>query len=45
MKALPDSISERISNISSDKETFNNATPFYNDVLSESGYKENLTHY
>ena len=28
IKALPDSISQRISNISSDKATFNNAAPF-----------------
>ena len=34
IKELPDSTSERI---------FNNATFFYNDVLSASGYKENLT--
>ena len=40
IKALPDIISKRISNISSD----NNATPFYNYVLSASGYKENLTY-
>ena len=31
-------------NISSDKATFGNAAPFYNDVLSASGYKENLTY-
>ena len=44
MKALSDSISKRISNISSDKATFNNAAPFYNHLLSASGYKENLTY-
>ena len=43
-KALPDSISKGISNISFDKATFNNAAPFYNDVLSASGYKVNLTY-
>ena len=43
-KALANNISKRISNISSDKATFNNAAPFYNDVLSASGYKENLTY-
>ena len=37
-KALPNSISKRISNISSNKATFNK------DVLSASGYKENLTY-
>ena len=42
IKLLPDNISKRISNISSDKATFNNATPFYNDALSASGYKENI---
>ena len=44
IKALPNSISQRISNISSDKATFNNAAPSCNDVLSASGYKENLTY-
>ena len=44
IKALPDNISKRISNISSEKATFNNAAPFYNDVLSVKGYKENLTY-
>ena len=43
IKALPNSISQRINNISSDKATFNNVAPSYNDALSESGYKENLT--
>ena len=44
LKALPANISKRISNISSNKTTFNNAAPFYNGVLPTSGYKENLTH-
>ena len=44
IKALPDNISKRINNISSDKGTFNNAAPSYNDVLSASGYKDNLTY-
>ena len=44
IKALPNSISQRINNISSDKATFNNVAPSYNDVLSASGYKENLTY-
>ena len=44
IKALPDNISQRISNISSDKATFSNAAPFYNDVLSGRAYKENLTY-
>ena len=44
IKALPDNISKRLSNISSDKVTFDNAAPFYNNILSASGYKENLTY-
>ena len=44
IKILPNNISKRISNISSNKATFNNAAPSYNDVLSASGYKENLTY-
>ena len=43
IKALPDNISKRKSNISSNKATFSNAAPFYNEALSSSGYKENLT--
>ena len=43
IKALPNNISKRISNISSDKATFNVA-PSYNNVLSASGYKVNLTY-
>ena len=44
IKALQNDISKRIKNISSDEATFNNATPFYNDALSASRYKENLTY-
>ena len=44
IKAFPNNISARINNISSDKATFNNAAPSYNDVLSASGYKGNLTY-
>ena len=44
IKALPNSISQRVSNISSDKATFNNAVLSYNDALSTSGYKENLSY-
>ena len=44
IKALPNNISKRISNISSDKATFNNVAPSYNNVLSASGYKVNLTY-
>ena len=42
IKALPDNMSKRIYNISSDKATFK--APFHNDVLSASGYKENFTY-
>ena len=43
IKALPNNNSERcLFVISSDKATFNNAAPSYNDVLFASGYKENL---
>ena len=41
---MPNSISQQISNISSDKATFNNVAPSYNDALSASGYKLNLTY-
>ena len=44
IKALPNNVSKRLSNISSDKVTFSNATLFYNDVLSASGCKESLTY-
>ena len=44
IKVLPNSISQRVSNISSDKATFNNAVLSYNDALSASGYKENLAY-
>ena len=44
INAFPNNISKRISNISSDKATFDNAAPSYNDVLSMSVYKENLTY-
>ena len=44
IKALPNRISQRISNISSDKATFNNAASSCNDALSSSEYKENLSY-
>ena len=37
IKALPGNISKQISNISSNKATFNNVTPLYNNVLPASG--------
>ena len=44
IKALQNNISKRISNISPDKATFYDVAPFYNDILSVNGYKENLTY-
>ena len=44
IKVLPDSISKRTGNISSDKALFNNDSLFYNDEPSSNGYKENLTY-
>ena len=44
IKAFPDNISKWMCNTSSDKATFSNAAPFYNDILSASWYKENLTY-
>ena len=43
IKALPDSISKQVSNISSEEATFYNAATFYNDILSATGYTKNLT--
>ena len=40
IKALPSNIAKRISNISSNKEIFTTAAPYYNNALSRSGYKE-----
>ena len=44
IKALPNNISKGISNILSNKATFDNVATSYNDALSASGYKENLTY-
>ena len=44
IKALPNNISKRLSNISSHKAIFNNAAHSYKDILSASGYNENLTY-
>ena len=44
IKNLPDSISRRVSDISHDKEIFNQAAPLYEDALKSCGYSENL-HY
>ena len=42
IKSIPESISRRISKISSTKEIFDAAAPYYNDALSTSGYSENI---
>ena len=44
IKALPDSISRRTNNISSDIATFNNAARFHNGALSTNGHKEYLSY-
>ena len=44
IKALPESISKRISNISSNKEIFETSASYYNNALSSSGYKEKLVY-
>ena len=44
IKALPISIAKRISNISSNKDIFSSAAPYYNNALSRSGYKEKMVY-
>ena len=44
IKAIPDNIARRISNISSNKEIFDAAAPYYNNALSASGYVTNITY-
>ena len=41
-KQIPDMISERISNISCDKECFDKAASHYNNALKKSGFNENI---
>jgi hypothetical protein len=43
IKSIPKMISNRISSISSNKENFDKAAPFYNNALNSCGYKENIT--
>ena len=43
IKRIPDMISDRISNISSNKEVFDRSSKFYNDALDKSGYKKKIT--
>ena len=42
IKHIPESISKRISTISSDRAIFEKAAPYYNDALKSSGYREKL---
>ena len=44
IKVLPESISRRISDISSNEQIFDTAAPYYNDALSASGYNEKITY-
>ena len=42
LKQLPKNISKRVSGISSSKEIFDQAAPYYNDALKASGYREKI---
>ena len=42
IKSIPESISRRISTISSNKDIFDGAAPYYNNALSASGYSERI---
>ena len=42
IKHIPESISKRVSTISSDKEVFRKAAPYFNAALGSSGYHEQL---
>ena len=44
IKQLPKNISKRISEISSSKEIFDEAAPYYNNALKASGYKKRITY-
>ena len=43
LKNIPDSINKRLSHISSDEDSFNQAAPVYQEALRKSGYKHQLT--
>ena len=43
LKNIPESINKRLSEISSDKECFDNAKPIYQEALNKSGYRYNLS--
>ncbi|KAJ8031645.1 hypothetical protein HOLleu_24901 [Holothuria leucospilota] len=42
IKNIPESINRRLSNISSDENTFNTSAPLYQEALHKSGYGYNL---
>ena len=44
IKLIPSTISERIRQISSNKEAFDRAAPFYNNTLHTSGFKSNISY-
>ena len=44
IKEFPHNISKRISEISSSERIFNETSPYCNDTLKSSGYKENIRH-
>ena len=44
LKNIPESINKRLSEISSDKESFEKARGTYQDALNKSGYNYNLTY-
>ena len=44
LKAVPEGINTRLSNISSDEETFKRATPIYQKALQESGFSYKLSY-
>ena len=43
LKNIPESIDKRLSEISSDKECFDNPKPIYQEALNKSGYRYNLS--
>ena len=43
-KQLPDMINDRISKLSHNQDSFNQASPLYTEALKNSGYKTNMTY-
>ena len=44
IKTIPEIISKRISDISSNEDIFKQAAPYYNNALSNSGYKDKISY-